>query len=102
MLMPLTVPDLVANESVTCRKVRDTKQGLRQAHQGDTLLRGEIVFLHQILNDAATAALTKSFDQTPCCLTGEGSLIVLKASLTRKRRHPRGFRYPGVVGDGLT
>ena len=55
MAAPVPGADLVADQRVARGPVRDAEQRLRQAHQGDAFLAGQVVFPHQALDGAARA-----------------------------------------------
>ena len=63
MGIPLAVADLVADERVARGLVGDSQQRLGQAHQRDTFLAGEGVFLQQGFDQPALATGAQHGDQ---------------------------------------
>ena len=63
MRLPLAVCDLVADQRIAGRGVRDAQQRFGKAHQRDTFLRRQRVLLEQTLHHAGTAGRVFSVTQ---------------------------------------
>ena len=89
MRPPIAMSDLVADEGVAARRIRNAQKCFGEAHQGDALGARQAELAHQLLDGPARAFLAQGRDEAPRQMHRRGIL----------RRTLMHFRHQG--GDAL-
>ena len=99
MALPIATGELVGNEAVARRLVRDAQQRFGETHQRHPFLAGERKLVHQRINTARLAAvLAHLFDQTTRQRLGLACLFL--AQLRTRQHIGNGLRLIAAVGIG--
>lgn len=87
MRFPVAASDLVADQRIAGGSVGDAQQGLGEAHQGNTLVAGERIFLDQPFDAGALGLGAQCFDQFASGLANGFRLFCRHRRRLDQRRH---------------